>query len=57
MIFIVNERAMFEFVVTEAGLREVVNQTRPSYTQWVYMFYRHFVAVLVSPDDRRPGPP
>ena len=36
MIFMVNERAMFEFVVTEASLREVVNRTHPSYTQWVY---------------------
>jgi hypothetical protein len=26
MIFAVNERAMFEFVVTEASLREVVNR-------------------------------
>lgn len=36
MIFMVNERAMFEFVVTEASLREVVNRTRRGYTQWVY---------------------
>ncbi len=36
MIFMVNERAMFEFVVTEASLHEVVNRTRPGYTQWVY---------------------
>ena len=36
MIFTVNERAMFEFVVTEASLREVVNRSRPGYTQWVY---------------------
>lgn len=36
MIFMVNERAMFEFVVTEASLREVVNRTRPGYTQWVF---------------------
>jgi hypothetical protein len=35
MIFAVNERAMFEFVVTEATLREVVNRTRRGYTQWV----------------------
>jgi len=27
---------MFEFVVTEASLREVINRTRPAYTQWVY---------------------
>lgn len=36
MIFMVNTRAMFEFVVTDASLREVVNRTRPRYTQWVY---------------------
>ena len=36
MIFMVNERAMFEFVVTEASLREVVNRAHPRYTQWVY---------------------
>lgn len=36
MIFVVNERARFEFVVTEASLREVANRTRPGYTQWVY---------------------
>jgi hypothetical protein len=36
MIFMVNERAMFEFVVTEASLREVVSRARPGYTQWVY---------------------
>lgn len=35
-IFMVHERAKFEFVVTEASLREVVNRTRPGYTQWVY---------------------
>jgi hypothetical protein len=36
MIFMVNKRAMFEFVVTKASLREVGNRTRPAYTQWVY---------------------
>jgi hypothetical protein len=36
MIFAVNQRATFEFVVAEASLREVANRTRPSYTQWVY---------------------
>jgi hypothetical protein len=36
LIFTVNQRAMFQFVVTEASLREVVNRGRPSYTQWVY---------------------
>jgi len=36
MIFMVNERAMFELVVTEASVREVVNRTHRGYTQWVY---------------------
>jgi hypothetical protein len=36
MIFMVNSRTMFEFVVTQASLREVVNRTHPGYTQWVY---------------------
>lgn len=36
MIFLVNQRAMFEFVVTEASLREVEGRGRPNYTQWVY---------------------
>jgi hypothetical protein len=36
MIFMVNERAMFEFVVTEASVREVVARNDPRYTQWVY---------------------
>ena len=36
LIFTVNQRAMFQFVVTDASFREVVNRGRPSYTQWVY---------------------
>ena len=36
MIFLVNQRAMFEFVVTETNLREVVDRGRPGYTQWVH---------------------
>jgi hypothetical protein len=36
MIFGVNERAMFEFVVTEASLREVEARNYSSFTQWVY---------------------
>jgi hypothetical protein len=35
MIFTVNERAGFEFVVTDASLREVQARNRPGYTQWV----------------------
>jgi hypothetical protein len=36
LIFQVNERAMFEFVVTAASLREVQGKNDPRYTQWVY---------------------
>ena len=35
-IFLVNQRAMFEFVVTEASLREVEARNRPQFSQWVY---------------------
>jgi hypothetical protein len=35
MIFLVNERAMFDFVVTEATLLEVRGRNNPRYTQWV----------------------
>lgn len=35
MIFLVNERGMFEFVVTESGLLEVLGRNDPRYTQWV----------------------
>ena len=40
-IFLVNERAHFEFAVTEASLREVVARNEQGYTDWV-------VAVLDS---------
>jgi hypothetical protein len=36
LTFQVNERAMFEFVVTAASLREVESKNDPRYTQWVY---------------------
>lgn len=35
MIFLVNERAMFEFVVTPATLREVHGRNDRRYTRWV----------------------
>jgi hypothetical protein len=35
-IFRVNERASFEFVITEANFREVTQRGNPRYTQWVY---------------------
>ncbi len=43
MIFMVNERAMFELVVTEASLREVVNRTHPGYTPVGVRRARHLV--------------
>jgi hypothetical protein len=36
MIFLVNERARFEFVVTPSGLREVQGRNDRRYTQWIY---------------------
>src|SRR5215212_2505152 len=35
-IFTVNERAQFEFVVTEANVREVTARGSTDYTQWVH---------------------
>jgi hypothetical protein len=35
-IFLVNERAQFEFAVTEASLREVVERDEQGCTQWVH---------------------
>jgi hypothetical protein len=35
VIFLVNERAGFRFVVTDASLREVQGRNRQGYTQWV----------------------
>jgi hypothetical protein len=35
-IFLVNERAHFEFAVTQASLREVAARNKQCYTQWVY---------------------
>jgi hypothetical protein len=35
-IFTINERAMFEFVITETSLREVVEWNRQGYTRWVH---------------------
>lgn len=34
-IFLVNERAQFEFVVTQASLSEVDGRGHPGYSQWV----------------------
>jgi hypothetical protein len=35
-IFLINQRAMFEFGVTAASLREVEARQRPQFAQWVY---------------------
>lgn len=53
-IFMVNERAMFEFVVTEASLREVVNRAHPGYTQWVYDVLGTWL--IQSEGEERPTP-
>jgi hypothetical protein len=54
MIFMVNQRAMFGFVVTEASLGEVVNRARPGYTQWVYDVLDTWL--IQSEGDERPTP-
>jgi hypothetical protein len=54
MIFTINERAMFEFVVTEASLREVVNRARPGYAQWVHDVLDTWL--VQSEDAERPIP-
>ena len=54
MIFTVNERAMLEFVVTEASLREVVARDQPRFTQWVYDVLDTWL--IQSEGDERPTP-
>ena len=54
MIFMVNQRAMFEFVVTEASLREAVNRTHRGYTQWVYDLLDTWL--IQSEGEERPTP-
>jgi hypothetical protein len=54
MIFTVNERAMFEFVITEASLREVVSRDRPRYTQWVHDVLDVW---LIQSEGENPPPP
>jgi hypothetical protein len=53
-IFMVNKRPMFEFVVTEASLREVVNRAHPGYTQWVYDVLGTWL--IQSEGEERPTP-
>src|SRR5258708_36504753 len=55
MIFMVNERAMFEFVVTEASLRQVVNRTYPGYTQSVYNRLDTWLTRSAPEQPPRPG--
>jgi hypothetical protein len=54
MILMINERAMFEFVVTEASLREVVDRAHPRYTQWVYDVLDTWL--IQSEGDQPPAP-
>jgi hypothetical protein len=53
-IFMVNKRPMFEFVVTEASLREVVNRAHPGYTQWIYDVLGTWL--IQSEGEERPTP-
>jgi hypothetical protein len=55
MIFLVNERAMFEFVVTEASLREVEGRDEPRYTQWVYDVLDTWLIQSASEELPAPG--
>ena len=55
MIFLVNERAMFGFVVTEASLREVERRDEPRYTQWVYDVLDTWLIQSASEEPPMPG--
>ncbi len=55
MIFLVNERAMFEFAVTEASLREVQGRNQPGYTQWVYDVLDTWLIQSASEEPPPPG--
>jgi hypothetical protein len=54
-IFMVNERAMFEFVVTEASLREVVARDEPRFTQWVYDVLDTWLIQSEGEEPQSPG--
>jgi hypothetical protein len=53
-IMLVNERASFQLVVTEASLREVVVRHRRQYTRWVYDVLDTW---LVQSEGEEPHPP
>jgi hypothetical protein len=55
LIFTINQRARFEFVVTKASLREVVNRTHPGYTQWVYDVLGTWLIQSESEEQPKPG--
>jgi hypothetical protein len=55
MIFLVNQRAMFEFVVTQASLQEVEGRGRPNYTQWVYEVLDTWMIQSTGEEPQEPG--
>jgi hypothetical protein len=55
MIFTVNQRAMFEFVVTEASLREVVARDKPRFTQWVFDVLDTWLIQSEGEEPQSPG--
>lgn len=54
-ILLVNQRAMFEFVVTAASLREVQARNRPQFTQWVYDVIDAWLIQSEGQDPPTPG--
>jgi hypothetical protein len=55
MIFLVNQRAMFEFVVTEASLREVVARDKSRFTQWVFDVLDTWLIQSEGEEQPQPG--
>ena len=54
-ILLVNQRAMFEFVVTPASLREVQARNHPQFTQWVYDVIDTWLIQSEGEDPQTPG--
>ena len=55
MIFKVNERTLFEFVVTEASLRGVEARNEPRFTQWVYDVQDTWLILSEAEEPPTPG--